>query len=169
MQLWRLAVLYVNYSFDIRRLKVNLTFFPYLTLETQLSIFKIYKNQKHMLTFFLYATALKGPKPPHCWGFEIIFRHTTLSKTPLEEVWAHSRDLYLTTHNIQTRHKSLTPVGFEPAIPTSEQPQTYCLDSVTFGIRTFLTFRRKIWFAGTWNVQVMYFFMLLVSSIADIY
>jgi len=36
--------------------------------------------------------------------------------------------LYLTTHNIHKKQTSMPPVGFEPAIPASERPQTHALD-----------------------------------------
>ena len=41
------------------------------------------------------------------WGFEITLRHTTLSRTPLDEWSALRRDLYLTTNNIHKRQKSI--------------------------------------------------------------
>ena len=44
-----------------------------------------------------------GPKLPHYRGFPITLRHTTLGRTPLDEVSARPRDLYLTTHNNQNR------------------------------------------------------------------
>ena len=37
-------------------------------------------------------------------------------------------DLYLTTHNTHKTQTSMTPAGFEPAIPASERPQTHALD-----------------------------------------
>jgi hypothetical protein len=46
--------------------------------------------------------------------------HTTLSRTPLDEWSAQSRDLYLTAHNTHKRHTSMPPPGFEPTIPTSD-------------------------------------------------
>jgi hypothetical protein len=45
-----------------------------------------------------------GPRPPHCRGFTITLRHTTLGRTPLDEWSARRRDLYLTTHNIHVIH-----------------------------------------------------------------
>jgi hypothetical protein len=45
---------------------------------------------------FRGATAPTGPGPPHCRGFTIALRHTTLCKTPLDEWSARRRDLYLT-------------------------------------------------------------------------
>jgi hypothetical protein len=46
----------------------------------------------------------------------------------LGEGLARRRDLCLTTYNTHNRQTSMTPVGFEPAIPSSELPQTYVLD-----------------------------------------
>jgi hypothetical protein len=61
--------------------------------------------------------------------------HThTLGRTPLDEGPARRRDLYLKTHNIQTRQTSMPPAGFEPTIPASERPQTHALDRATTGI-----------------------------------
>jgi hypothetical protein len=54
-----------------------------------------------LITYFpCGATALLGPRPPRCWGFEIPIRHTTLTMAPLYE----DRDLYLTTSDIHKRH-----------------------------------------------------------------
>jgi hypothetical protein len=49
-------------------------------------------------------------------------RRTTVSKTPVDELSACRRDLYLTTHNIHNRQTSLPPVGFEPMIAPVERP-----------------------------------------------
>jgi len=46
------------------------------------------------------TTAPSGPGSPHFRGLTTTFRHTTLSRTPLDERSAQRRDLYLTTHNI---------------------------------------------------------------------
>jgi hypothetical protein len=80
------------------------------------------------------STAPSGPGPPHCRGFTITPRHTTLSRTPLDEWPARRRDLYLTTHNKHKRQTSMPPMGFEPTIPASERPQTYFLDRAATGI-----------------------------------
>jgi tetrahydromethanopterin S-methyltransferase subunit F len=42
--------------------------------------------------------------------------------------------LYLTTHKTHKRQTSVPPVGFEPAIPASERPQTHALDCAVKGI-----------------------------------
>jgi len=58
----------------------------------------------------------------------VLFFTVTPGRTPLDEWSTRRRDLYLTTHNTQKGQTSLTPVGFEPAIPASERPQTHALD-----------------------------------------
>jgi len=55
-------------------------------------------------------------------------RHTTVCRTPLDELSARRRDLYLTTHNTHNRQTSMLQVGFEPAISAGERPQAYALD-----------------------------------------
>jgi hypothetical protein len=62
-----------------------------------------------------------GPRPPRYPGFTThSIRHTTLGRIPL--------NLYLITHNTHKRQTFMPPVGFEPAIPASERPQTHVLD-----------------------------------------
>jgi hypothetical protein len=80
------------------------------------------------------ATAPIRPGPPHYRGFTIILRHTTVSRTPLDEWPARRRDLYLTTHNTQNRQTSMPPAGFESTIPASERPQTHASDRAATGI-----------------------------------
>ena len=60
-------------------------------------------------------------------------RRTTVGRTPLDELSARRRDLYLTTHNTHNREASMPPVGFEPTISAGERPQTYALDLATLG------------------------------------
>ena len=61
-----------------------------------------------------------------------IHRHMhTLGRTPLN---SGSARLYLTTHNAYKRQTSISPAGFEPAIPASERPQTYTLELTATGI-----------------------------------
>jgi len=54
-------------------------------------------------------------------------RHSTLGRTLLDEWSAGHRDLCLTIHNIHNRQTFMLSVGFEPAIPVSERPQTYAV------------------------------------------
>jgi hypothetical protein len=58
----------------------------------------------HLSSYFFYGvTALSGPKPPRYRGFTITHRHSTLSRTPLDEWSVRRRELYLTTHNTHNR------------------------------------------------------------------
>jgi hypothetical protein len=63
--------------------------------------------------------------------------HTHICRTPLDEGSARRRDLYQTTHSIHKRQTFMRSAGIEPAIPTSERPQTYALDRVPPGIDYF--------------------------------
>jgi len=55
-------------------------------------------------------------------------------RTPLDEGSARRRDLYLTTNNSHKRQISMSSLGFEPAIPASDRPQTHALDCAATGI-----------------------------------
>jgi hypothetical protein len=77
---------------------------------------------------FYVATAPRGPGSPHYRGFTIILRHISLGKNPLDEWSVRRRDLYLTTNNTHKGEISMTPTGFEPAMPQSERAQTHALD-----------------------------------------
>jgi hypothetical protein len=90
------------------------------------------------MRFFHGSTAPSGPGPLHCRGFTITSRHTTIGRTPLDEWSAWRRDLYLTTHNTHNRQIFLPPTEIEPAIPTSERPQTHALDRAGTGIGPFM-------------------------------
>jgi hypothetical protein len=52
-------------------------------------------------------TACSGTGFPHCRGFIITHRHTTLDRTPLDEWSARRRDLYPTAHDAYTRQTSM--------------------------------------------------------------
>jgi len=52
----------------------------------------------------------------HCQGFTITLRHTTDSRSTLDQWSAWRRELYLTTPNTHKRQKFNTPAGFEHAI-----------------------------------------------------
>ena len=60
-------------------------------------------------------------------------RRTTVGRSPLDELSARLRDLYLTTHNSHNRQTSMPSVGFEAAISAGERPQTYALDGAATG------------------------------------
>ena len=75
-----------------------------------------------------------GPGPPHYRGYMITLRHTTLDRTPLDQLSARRRNLYLNSHNTDKRRTFMPPAEFEPAIPTSERPQTHTLERAASGI-----------------------------------
>ena len=76
---------------------------------------------------FQGVTAQSGLGPSHYPGFMITLRHTTFCRTPLDRRSARRGDLYFTTHNTHKRQTSRHPMGFEPAIPVSDRPQTHAL------------------------------------------
>ena len=86
------------------------------------------------------ATAPSLPRTPHCRGFTITLRRTTIGRTPLEELSVRRGELYLTTHNTHTRQAYMPPAGYEPAIPASERPYTHVLDRAALrsSVRTLL-------------------------------
>jgi len=62
-----------------------------------------------------WMTHPTGSGPPHNGVFMITLRHTTLGRTPLAELPARRRELYLTKHtNTHTnmRQTSMSPAGF---------------------------------------------------------
>jgi len=67
-------------------------------------LFPVYKSLFHG------TTGRSRAGPPHCRDFTITLRHTTHGRTPLDQLSARRRDLYLTTHN----------AGFEPEIAGNE-------------------------------------------------
>jgi hypothetical protein len=69
--------------------------------------------------------------------------HITVARTPLDEGLARRRDLYLTTHNTHKSQTTTSPVGFEHAIPASEQ--TLALDRSTTGIGTRTALTQRYW------------------------
>jgi hypothetical protein len=71
-----------------------------------------------------------GPAPSHRWGSAIKHRHTTLGRTPLEELSARRRDRYLTTYNTHNGQTFMLSAEFEPVIPACERPQNQALDRV---------------------------------------
>jgi hypothetical protein len=51
-------------------------------------------------------------------------RRSRSGRTPLDELSARRRNLYLTTHNNHNRQESIHPVRFETTISACERPQT---------------------------------------------
>ena len=75
------------------------------------------------------TTAPIGPVPSNCRVFKITLRHTPLCRTPLEE-WSARTETSTWKHTTLTRQRSMSPVGFEPAIPARERPHIHALDRV---------------------------------------
>jgi hypothetical protein len=68
--------------------------------------------------------------------------HThTHGRTPVEEGWASSKDLYPKTHNTHNRQTSMSPAGCKPATPGSVEPQIHALDRAATGIARKRTYR----------------------------
>ena len=58
----------------------------------------------------------------------------TFGKIFLVEGSVRRRDLYLTSHNTHKIQTSMSPAGFEPAIPGSGRSQTHVLDCTATGM-----------------------------------
>jgi hypothetical protein len=72
--------------------------------------------------FFLpWRNSPSGPRPPHYRGFVITLRHSTLSRTPLEERSYRRRDLSPTTHKRATRDKHPCPRGIRTQNPSKRE------------------------------------------------
>jgi len=80
------------------------------------------------MSLFYDLTVPVGPGPPQCWGLDIILRHTTLSRTPLDEWSAHCRNLNQTTHNTHKTVTSMLPLWLKLTIPASKWSQIHALD-----------------------------------------
>jgi hypothetical protein len=102
-------------------------------------------NENVKNTFSPHGTTTPSePRPPHCRGFTITPRHTTLGRTPPDEGSARRRDLYLTICNTHKRQTSVPPVGFEPAIQTTVRPQTHALGRAVTGIGSHTAYQALI-------------------------
>jgi hypothetical protein len=66
--------------------------------------------------YFLWSDSPIRSTFHNCRAFEITFRHT---RTPLDELSARRRDLYLTTQKNHRRQTAMPPSGFTPAILAS--------------------------------------------------
>ena len=81
---------------------------------------------KLVYLFPWHKAPVESGSPRHR-SFTITLRHTTLSRTHLDEWSARRRDLYLTTHGTAKKQTSMPPAGFEPTIPGSEWLYTHSL------------------------------------------
>jgi len=57
--------------------------------------------------------------------------NTTVSRSPPDEDSVRRSDRYLTTHNTHKGRTSMSPAGFDPAIPACKRPQTHALDGAS--------------------------------------
>ena len=77
-----------------------------------------------------------GPGSPHCRGFMIILRHTTVGRTTLnDQPDAENSTCQHTTRTID-RQTDMPPDGFELVISASEKQHTVHLDCTATGIGT---------------------------------
>jgi len=108
---------------------------------------KIYIYIYIYIYIFRHITAFSGPGPSLYRDFNITRRHTTLSRTSLDEWSARRRDLYLTKHNTHNRQTSIPSEGFEPAIPANERQQIHALALPVTGIycKQTLSLQNKSW------------------------
>jgi len=95
--------------------------------------------------FFYGTTVPSGPGLLRNRGCTITLRHIIHGRTLLDEWSARRIEIYLTTHKTHKRQTSLTQVGFEPATPASERPQTEALDRADI----------ELWMIGKNNQQVL--------------
>ena len=100
-----------------------------------------YSKYAILLILFLFVCFWRDSHPPTQWARASSFarfldhtqRRTTVGRTPLDELSARRRDLYLTTRNAHNIQSSIPAVGFEPTISAGERPQTYALDRAATG------------------------------------
>ena len=60
------------------------------------------------------------------------------------------RPLYLTTLDTHKRQTSMSPAGFEPAVPANEQPQTHVLDSAATVVATWASDKTGDTYVALW-------------------
>jgi hypothetical protein len=71
-------------------------------------------------------------------------RHTTVHKTPMTKIWTVEETSTCTLHNTRKRMTSMPLAEFKPAVPASQQLQTYVLDRTASGIDLRI-FPGRIW------------------------
>ena len=72
-----------------------------------------------------------APRSPHCWGFVIVLRHTTLGRTPPDEWSGRLRDLYLKTYDSLKETDFRATGGIRTRYPSKHSPQNHALDLAT--------------------------------------
>ena len=115
---------------------------PFTRKATDSNLYRIISYVEWGCSYFLsFFSRTSLPTQRRCRGW--LFRPITLNHTytrkdyPGRGIGSHW-DLYLKTHNNHKRETTKLPERFEPAIPTSEKPQTYALDRAAVGIGLFL-------------------------------
>jgi hypothetical protein len=107
-------------------------------------------------TFFMVRLPLSGPDLITIEASRSHPDTNTLSRTPLDELSARRRDLYLATHNSYKKQTPMPPVGFEPAIPASEQSKSNALDRASNGIGlshiTSQQWRQRSLWSRNWHI-----------------
>jgi hypothetical protein len=110
------VIFWKNNSYDFGRdekIQVSFSFIPQLQVDTD----SFGRGGGHQLSCLSWLDIPSGPRP-HCRGFEITLRHTTLGRTPLDEWSARRKDLYLTTHNTHKRQDIHAPGGIRIRSPS---------------------------------------------------
>ena len=99
------------------------------------SVSSVYSNAYISIYHFFWWRC--GPTRIMAPSFMRFLDHTqrriTVGRTPLDELSARRRDLYLTTHNTHNRQTSMPSAGFEPTISAVEWPQSYALGRAATG------------------------------------
>jgi len=91
-----------------------------------------YSSEANPFSFY-GATGRNEPGPTRYRDFTITLRHTTISRTHLDE-WSTRRNyLWLTKHNTPKRHTCMPLAGFESSVPASEWPQTHAFGRAATG------------------------------------
>ena len=135
--------------------KGNLSHIPLLHLPTNVKPYSVqlqrnlwWGNMTLRMSSFLFFLWRCGQTQAMTFSFfrflDHIKRRNTVGMTSLDEWSARRRYLYMTTHNNHKGHISMSPAGFEPAIPASERPQTYALDRAATGTGLRITLQSTI-------------------------
>jgi len=78
---------------------LNIPYRVYLWFHTIFRRNSDHFSKQYQPIFIIAQPPHSGPRPLHCWGFEITLRHTTLGRTPLDEGSVRRKTHYLTTRH----------------------------------------------------------------------
>jgi len=110
---------------------------PHLIYQTLSFMYVFLENQFTCLKRYIFFSMTQQPLVGH--GLLIIESARSHSDTPQSVglLWTSDQPVaetsYLITHNTHKRQAPMFPVGFEPASPASERPQTHALDRAATG------------------------------------